>query len=466
MKADRPGRRPERGIRQRAKADGTVFYQHRYTDSAGKVRARSFPSLAEAKAHRGQIDALRASLGSRIDTSSSERLRVWATRWLERGSGELARSTHRGYESAMAARVLPHLGSVQLRDLHAQRIRAWMGQLHDAGFSNYAINQALAVLSACLTSAVDDGRLETNPCLNVRRRRHVGAARCVPTPEEVVRLWAYMPSERDRMRVMTSFLLGLRPSEASGLRGSAFATDLQTVRLTEVFSSAKEARGIKNGLTNPVPVTPLLQKLLGPYIESLDDPQGLLFANRDGDHYRVTNWAVRVWRPARVAAGLLDQMSPYSLRHAFASLLLNEGLSPADVQWRTRHSDQATLLGYYSHSYHGRLPARISLEDATRDAMERVSRQLAGMELPIHRHGRPRQGSARGGAPRRWTNGQLLDAYLRVADALEEAELGRNTYLRYRDDHDPALPSAGALVRRFGTWAAVVKRADSWRSRR
>jgi integrase len=53
----------------------------------------------------------------------------------------------------------------------------------------------------------------------------------------------------------------------------------------------------------------------------------LLFRAREGGYINLDNWRRREWVPAREAAGLPLTLSPYSMRHTYASFALDAGIS-------------------------------------------------------------------------------------------------------------------------------------------
>jgi integrase len=75
----------------------------------------------------------------------------------------------------------------------------------------------------------------------------------------------------------------------------------------------------------------------------------------------------RVWNRARDAAGL-PGVGFHDLRHLFASLLIDAGLSVKVVSDRLGHANAAQTLGVYSHLF----PAD---EDRTRQAVDAALRR-------------------------------------------------------------------------------------------
>jgi len=80
------------------------------------------------------------------------------------------------------------------------------------------------------------------------------------------------------------------------------------------------------------------------------DGAALVFPTRDGGAWRQThyqNWRRRRFNEAAKTAGL-SGVTPYTLRHSFASLLLAEQLNIAEVAVQRGHSPRV-LLSTYAH---------------------------------------------------------------------------------------------------------------------
>lgn len=62
------------------------------------------------------------------------------------------------------------------------------------------------------------------------------------------------------------------------------------------------------------------------------------------------SWVRKAFKKAAVAAGR-DDATPYSLRHSFASLLIREGRSIAEVAAQLGHAPTTMALDTYAHVF-------------------------------------------------------------------------------------------------------------------
>ena len=102
--------------------------------------------------------------------------------------------------------------------------------------------------------------------------------------------------------------------------------------------------------------------------------QGLVFPNGKGNPEQITAIHYRGLGPLQHAAGITDTDTPkygmHSLRHAAASLFIEQGFSPKRVQALMGHSTIQMTFDTYGHLFP-------TAED-DRVAMERLQARLVG----------------------------------------------------------------------------------------
>lgn len=181
---------------------------------------------------------------------------------------------------------------------------------------------------------------------------------------------------RDRAIVETAYAAGLRISELAA--ASLTDLDLRRGEIRVLGKGRKERIGLLGR-----PARAALADYLGegrPVLLSRrtvsDDVPGTVFLNHLGDPLGVRGLRFRLDRLRR-RAGLPDGVSPHTLRHSFATHLLDGGADLRVVQELLGHESLATTQVYTHVS-----PAR--LRSAYRSAHPRA-RADAGAEVPTTR---------------------------------------------------------------------------------
>ncbi len=156
---------------------------------------------------------------------------------------------------------------------------------------------------------------------------------------------------RDRAIVETAYAAGLRISELAGLRHEDL--DLRHSEVRVLGKGRKERAALLGGPAVEAldaylrQVRPILQE------RSSSPDRGFVFLNARGGPMGVRGLRLRIDRLVRLA-GLPDGVSPHTLRHSFASHLLDGGADLRVVQELLGHSSLATTQ-LYTHVSPGRL---------------------------------------------------------------------------------------------------------------
>ena len=141
---------------------------------------------------------------------------------------------------------------------------------------------------------------------------------------------------KHRALLMTTYAAGLRVSEVCQLRIPDLLSDRQQIRVVQ-------GKGQKDRYTV---FSPRLQEELRRYWR-LYRPQNWLFPSKVYPDRHMTKEGVeRAFAAAVEKAGLPDRGGPHSLRHSFATHLLEAGVDPLTLQRLLGHSSLRTTTTY------------------------------------------------------------------------------------------------------------------------
>ena len=259
----------------------------------------------------------------------------------------------REYLDWLAAHGLPSLAEVT-----EPVILQHLADLQIRGLSRASQARHLSALRGLHKFANSEGLSPTDPSESIEAAR---GSRPLPnflSVDEVDRLLsapvaATAQGARDRAMLEVLYASGLRVSELVSLPFSAIDPHTGVVRV----------RG-KGGKERIVPVGERAQAALGSYLSG--PRQKLLGTRRSGDLFvtprgaRMTRqgfWKL-IGRYAR-AAGISQRVYPHTLRHSFATHLLERGADLRAVQAMLGHADIATTQ-IYTHVDRERLKAVIA----------------------------------------------------------------------------------------------------------
>ncbi|WP_420827850.1 MULTISPECIES: site-specific tyrosine recombinase XerD [Halomonadaceae] len=273
--------------------------------------------------------------------------------WLERGASENTLAAYRRDLEAWAARLAETGGELLTPD--AALLPAWLDARRAAGYQLRSNARLLSSLRGFYRWALSEGRIGRDPLAEVRLPRVRPNLPDTLDEDEVERLLAAPDLAtdlglRDRAMLEVLYGCGLRVSELVGLSVDAVNLRQGVVR---VRGKGDKDRLVPLGEEAVHWLTRYLRSARGALMNDVTRPA--LFPGRgDNCMTRQTFWH-RIKAHARTA-GITRPLSPHTLRHAFATHLLNHGANLRVVQLLLGHSDLSTTQ-IYTHIAQARLEA-------------------------------------------------------------------------------------------------------------
>ena len=321
----------------------------------GRHRSKSFTYQRDAERWDREQKRSR-ELGETFDPlRGSETLAEVVEGWWKAHVATLEQNTRDGYRIVWTRHIRPALGGVPIRSLTPGRVDMFRQSLEEAGVGAATVAKALAVLSGACRFAVLRGAINANPVRDVRKpkpRRQRFVAALAPYGVERIRIELLRGGlVRDAVLVSTLAYAGLRPGEARALRWS----DVRSGSLLVERAVARRAiKATKNERLRAVRLVGALAEDLAGWRELASFPcdDDFVFASRTGgvtSDYDWRNWRKRVFAPVAASAGIAIGR-PYDLRHSFASLLIHEGRSLAEVAVQLGDA-VATVASTYTHAF-------------------------------------------------------------------------------------------------------------------
>jgi len=216
-------------VKKRSPGDGGLYYLPKRGLWRATIELGYGPDGRRKQKHvhsrtqRGARDkaaAIRAEIsehGAPLDRATT--LESWAEHWLTTvAKPHLKPNTYIAYSSLTRRWIVPTIGRKRVANLKPSDVRAVAEAMRAAGKSSSSSRQAYRVLSQMLESAHDEGLCGTNVAAQVKAPKKAATDRGAFTREQAMAiLRATMPLP-DRTRWWAGFTMGLRQSEALGLR--------------------------------------------------------------------------------------------------------------------------------------------------------------------------------------------------------------------------------------------------------
>jgi len=273
--------------------------------------------------------------------------------WLERGASRLTLDAYRGdlqgFAMHLAARAVP-LASAGRADL-----LAYLAAPQQAGLAPRSLGRHLSALRGFYRYLVREGLTHEDPTARIESPRLGRPLPKTLTEVDVDRLLAAPAADtpealRDGAMLELLYASGLRVSELVGLRIAQ--VDLNRGVLVVLGKGARE-RLVPIGETALTRIETYLAQARGELLcGQVSD--ALFVTRRGGGMTRQAFWhRLRLYAQR---AGFERLPSPHTLRHAFATHLLNHGADLRAVQMLLGHADLSTTQ-IYTHVARERLKA-------------------------------------------------------------------------------------------------------------
>jgi integrase/recombinase XerC len=225
-------------------------------------------------------------------------------------------------------------------------LRGYVSALHEAGYAKTSVARRLASLRTFYKFAQREGLAESNPAKPLRNPRPDRKLPHFLSTDEVGRLLVAPPAttpagKRDRAILETMYSAGLRVSEAVGMNDGDLDLAEGIVRI--------RGKGRRERLA---PIGSFAAKSLAIWLrarrlapQTVPGPLAPVFTNKFGG--RLTTRSVhRLLLKYLKLSGLDLRTTPHTLRHSFATHLLDRGADIRSVQELLGHKSLVTTQIY------------------------------------------------------------------------------------------------------------------------
>ncbi|MFZ1702134.1 MAG: site-specific tyrosine recombinase/integron integrase [Pyrinomonadaceae bacterium] len=266
----------------------------------------------------------------------------------------LSPHTLRNYASDLE-QFQQHLFSIEKRDdfpveqIDRLTIREWMASLHVRN-KKASVARKLASLRTFFQFLIREGKLESNPAKLVATPKierklpnHLSmedAVRFIETPDINTDL-----GRRDRAILEFLYATGIRVGELVGIN----TTDVDfRERMVRVTGKRKKQRIVPFGEPSSQALMLYLEQTRGTFLNACPEAErdlNALFLHRRGGRLTTRSVGRMIDKYIKMCADIHD-ISPHSLRHTFATHLLDQGADLRDIQELLGHARLSTTQIY------------------------------------------------------------------------------------------------------------------------
>ncbi len=320
-------------------ARNTWYVKFRYTDWQGnrkETTKRGFPTKRAAKEYEEEF---RRKASGTADMSFASLLKIY----LDDRQQHIKETSFYGIKTSMEKHVLPTIGQLPISAITPNVIRKWQNVLNGKGLRPSSILTINRRLAAILSFGVKFYGLPRNPMsvtgTNGRYEKHLDYW----NKDEFDSFLSCVKSPIARALFLTLFYSGMRIGEALALTPDDVDFTTGKMSITKTLNRRGHATTPKTASSNRVITLPtnVIQAARETY-SRLSYAATRLFPLSYRQVYYHFNAAVKASgvRPLKI----------HALRHAHASILINNGVPVTAVSKRLGHSSPQVTLSVYAHA--------------------------------------------------------------------------------------------------------------------
>lgn len=304
--------------------------------------------------------------------------------WLALHKARIRPSTYSSYRSQIELYILPSLGSIALQKLAPGDINALYTKLLDqkrahteTKLTPRTVRYVGSVLRQALGVALKQGLITRNPADAATPPKSQRPQIDTWSSQQVSMFLSEARKDTYRAAWILEATTGLRRGELLGLRWEDVDLERGRLHIRQTLIEFDKAVHISEPKTaagrRVVVLTTSAVRELKAHKESqayrckdIDTYGDLVFVSSHGTPIRPRNFYRRFREIAEAAK--LPPIALHGLRHASATMQLQEGVHPKIVQERLGHSTISLTMDTYSHA----------IPDMQKDAVDAIERSLSG----------------------------------------------------------------------------------------
>lgn len=356
-----------------------------YFDQHSKRHLKTFRTKKEADAW---LVAARREVqqGLHSPASSSISVEQAGEAWIAEAEADgLERGTILQYRQHLDYHINPLIGDVKLADLSIASVKDFRARLIHQGRSRIMAKKVMSSLGAILATAMESGRVAQNVVrvqtrrtrresgLDQRHKKRLEVGVDIPTKDEIRAMLAHARGWMRPLVVMAIFT-GLRSSELRGLRWSDLDLDRAELTVRQRADRWGTIGSPKSGAAQrTIPLAPMVVNTLREWrLACPRSDADLVLPTSKGRPRQINTIHTMGLVPLQLAAGIVSpegdgrpskpKYGLHALRHAAASLFIEQGLSPKRVQVLMGHSVIAVTFDTYGHLFPAPEDDRVAMQ--------------------------------------------------------------------------------------------------------
>lgn len=258
----------------------------------------------------------------------------------------IAETTFNSYINS-SLHIKPILGNLYLNKIKSKDIDYFITVLSEKKLTNNSINKILTFLKGAFTYAIDNDYIFRDPCRKIKKLKPSPRLKEIPNHKELNDLLKEFTKEKTfKIPFLFCLLCGLRRGEALGVKWEDIDIERKIIKIKRQIVNDKGSIIEKTLKTiNSNRIIPLPNFLINE-LEKIPQKE------REGFIIKITKRKPNIfyYRFKKITEKIgLKNVCIHSLRHSYASILLNNSFSLDSTKRNLGHSSIKTTSDIYGH---------------------------------------------------------------------------------------------------------------------
>jgi integrase len=336
-----------------------------FYDQHGKRRWKTLKEGTTKKKAKDELRAVEETIekGVFLPKSKVPMFSEVAKEWLEYKKPNLRETSWENCEGHIR-KHFEDLQDLKINCIRISTVEKFIRSKQEQGMNINTLRKILVTFGQILSYSVRHRYIDSNPLKEAERpkdTREEEKEMKILTPEEIRAFLDNVKDPKYKTLFLLAIMSGAREGELLGLKWSDVDFEKKQVHIQRTFNKGRWFPTKTKSSKRKIDLSPsIISELRKWKLACIPNELDLVFPNEAGQPMNYSNMVQRYFEPALIGAGIIvrdketkkiagTRVKFHSLRHTYASLMIEQGENIKYIQTQLGHSSPTVTLNVYAH---------------------------------------------------------------------------------------------------------------------